>query len=80
MGLRGAVVFVPLTCALFLPGRIPSWAIFLCVICGPLGVLGGNILRSTIDPLFIGMAVTLVIAVIGGVIGRRKSKNMHSLE
>ena len=39
MGLRGAVVFVPLTCALWLPGRVPKKFIMAAVIISPLMVL-----------------------------------------
>lgn len=65
MGLRGAVVFVPLTCALFCPGRISPRFALVCVVGGPVGVLAAQILQCPIDPLFIGMAVAIVAALAG---------------
>lgn len=65
MGLRGAVVFVPLTCALFCPGKISSRYAMLCVVGGPVGVLAAQILSCPIDPLFVGMAVAVVAALAG---------------
>ena len=65
MGLRGAVVFIPLTCALFWPGRISSKFAMASVIVGPLGVLVGQVLSSPIDPLFIGMAAALAVTLFG---------------
>jgi len=62
MGLRGAVVFIPLTFALFLPGRMDSPRALLCTLCGPLGVLLAKLLNCPIDPLFVGMGVTILIA------------------
>lgn len=65
MGLRGAVVFIPLTCALFLPGRMDRRFALLCTLGGPLGVLLGKFLGSPVDPLFIGMGIALLIACLG---------------
>lgn len=62
MGLRGAVVFIPLTFALFLPGRMDSMRALLCTLCGPLGVLLAKLFNCPIDPLFVGMGVTILIA------------------
>lgn len=66
MGLRGAVVFIPLTCALFCPGKIPPRYAMFCVVGGPIGVLAAQILSCPIDPLFVGMAVALAAALAGG--------------
>jgi SSS family solute:Na+ symporter len=72
MGLRGAVVFIPMTFALFLPGRIKgSWAV-ASVVVGPVVVLLGNLVDLAIDPLFIGIAACLVIMLIGVATGKKK--------
>lgn len=66
MGLRGAVVFVPLTCALWLPGRVPCKYMLAAVIISPLLVLLlglWNILPF--DPLFAGVIASIVIAAVG---------------
>lgn len=72
MGLRGAVVFIPLTMALFFPGRMGHSFALLSTICGPLTVLLANFLHTSIDPLFIGMGVCILIAVAGSLTHREK--------
>ena len=73
MGLRGAVVFVPLSCALFLPGRMDRRFALLCTLGGPLGVLLGQLLGSPVDPLFIGMGIALLTACLDCALGRKKA-------
>jgi len=75
MGLRGAVVFAPLTCALWLPKRIGSGYAMAAVIAGPLAVLLGRVLRSPIDPLFIGIASAAAIMAAGLVKGGRRKNS-----
>ncbi len=74
MGLRGAVVFVPLCCALWLPGRVNKrWAL-AAIIAGPLLVLVcGTILPlpAGIDPLFAGVLASFVCCCVGLVVGRK---------
>lgn len=68
MGLRGAVVFVPMCCGLWLKGKVSkTWAL-IGIIAGPLTVLiCGTVLPlpGGIDPLFAGIAAALVCHVIG---------------
>ena len=72
MGLRGAVAFGPLCTALFLPGRIPGkWALSAMII-GPVLVLVGKfILPASIDPLFLGLAGSILVLVAGYMTSRR---------
>ena len=75
MGLRGAVIFVPMSCALWLSGKVNRTCAFVGIIAGPLTVLlFGTVLSlpGSIDPLFLGVAVALVCCLIGLVIGNRK--------
>ena len=66
MGLRGAVVFVPLTCALWLPGRVPRNFILASVIAGPLTVLLFGLWDVLpFDPLFAGVLTAILIAAMG---------------
>lgn len=65
MGLRGSVVFLPLVCALFLPGKIDKRAVLVSTVLGPLAVLAGNAAGLPFDPLFLGIAVCLVIHALG---------------
>ncbi len=66
MGLRGAVSFAPLCCALFLPGRIAKRFALYAMIAGPFFVLIGKfILPKFIDPLFLGVGVSIILMAIG---------------
>lgn len=72
MGLRGSVVFVPLTAAMFFPGRIhPRYAV-AGVIAGPAAVLIGQAMAVPFDPLFLGVGIVLVIFLIGAAAGKPK--------
>lgn len=73
MGLRGAVVFLPLCGALFLRGRIPSAFVSCTIVAGPLCVLVGKlILPVSFDPLFLGMLVNVLIMAAGLAAGRAR--------
>ena len=65
MGLRGAVLFVPLMMILFTKRKIASQYAFASVIAGPAAVLAGNFIIDSFDPLFIGIFVSLIIMIIG---------------
>ena len=76
MGLRGAVIFVPMSCALWLSGKVNRTCAFIGIIAGPLTVLlFGTVLTlpGSIDPLFLGVAVALVCCLAGLVIGKDKT-------
>ena len=72
MGLRGAVVFLPLCGGLWLKGKIPGRFALAAIIAGPIAVLVGNFLNLPFDPLFLGMAVCLAIMALGYALGRKK--------
>lgn len=66
MGLRGAVGFAPLCCALFAPGKINKKFALASIIAGPLFVLIGKFtLPPHINSLFLGVGVTIVIMLAG---------------
>ena len=72
MGLRGAVVFTPLLCALWLPGRIHRRYAILSAIVGPVMVLIFGVWKVfPIDSLFLGIAASMVIMGIGLVRGKK---------
>ena len=74
MGLRGAVVFTPLLCALWLPGRIHRRYAILSAIVGPVMVLIFGVWKVfPIDSLFLGIAASMVIMGFGLVMERKKS-------
>jgi SSS family solute:Na+ symporter len=66
MGLRGAVVFAPLTCALWFPGRVDRKLAIASIITGPsLVLLFGLWPILPIDSLILGTSASLVIMLIG---------------
>lgn len=71
MGLRGAVVFLPMCGGLWFAGKIPRQYAFYSVLAGPAAVLLGNFLPLPFDSLFLGLAVCLVIMVVGFAAGRK---------
>ena len=73
MGLRGTVVLIPLTCALFLKGKIHRHAILVSMILGPAAVLAGRFLPLPFDSLFLGIAVCLFCCMAG----RKKEAAVH---
>ena len=71
MGLRGAVLFLPLFGALFLPGRIPARFAVASIIVGPLCVLlGSTLVHLPFDSLFLGMMAGLGMMAAGLAAGR----------
>lgn len=72
MGLRGAVIFVPLTCALYLKGRIGAKWGLISVIAGPVAVIAGTALKVAVDPLFIGIAVNIAVMCLGMALTRQE--------
>ena len=65
MGLRGAVVFLPMCGGLWLKGKIPRGFALASIFAGPIAVLAGNFMDLPFDPLFLGMAVCLSILAVG---------------
>lgn len=77
MGLRGAVAFAPLCCALFMPGKIDKKYAIVAIILGPSLVLVGKfILPSTIDPLFLGVLASILVMFIGYILGKKEHKEV----
>lgn len=69
MGLRGSSVFVPLTCALFLRGRVSPRYVMASVICAPVAILIGKLVQLPFDTLFLGVAVSLLLCAAGLIAG-----------
>lgn len=78
MGLRGAVVFLPMCGGLWLKGKIPSRFALGAVIAGPVAVLAGELLGLPFDSLFLGMAVCLVIMGAGLFTGKHDNASLSS--
>lgn len=73
MGLRGAVVFIPLTCALFFKNHIDHRCILASMILGPFAVLAGRFMNLPFDSLFLGVACCIVCALTGAVVKKLTS-------
>lgn len=65
MGFRASVMFVPLCAALFLKGKVDSAFINLSIVLSPLSVFIGNFMNLNFDPLFLGMAVSVLLTATG---------------
>ncbi|HWR42905.1 sodium:solute symporter family protein [Sporomusa sp.] len=66
MALRGAGVFLPLTLAVFLPGALKKkWAISSMVLSTLFAITGYSLLSLSVNPLYTGMAASLLIILIG---------------
>jgi len=66
MALRGAGVFLPLSLAIFAPGKLSKgWAVSSMVLSTAASVAAATILHLPIDPLFIGLSISAAIIMIG---------------
>ena len=74
-GLRGAVGFLPLVCALFFPGKIDRCAVIvsmpLAVICS---ALGNSLLPKNVDCLFAGLGASLIAVLVGYFMKKKTNK------
>ena len=78
MGLRAAAVFAPLCAALFFPGRVDHrWAV-AAIIVGPVAVLIGNFMSLPFDPLFIGIAVAILLILVGALAKKKGPKQVEA--
>lgn len=74
MGLRGAVVFVPLICALWLPNRVDKRYAVFSIVTSPIAVLVFGLLDVfPFDSLFIGILLSLVIMAVGLARGKKST-------
>ena len=74
MGLRGAVVFVPLACALWLPGRVDKKFAVISIVVSPILVLIFGVLGILpFDSLFVGILASVVIMGFGLAVGKPRS-------
>ncbi|KAA5614198.1 sodium:solute symporter family protein [Rhodovastum atsumiense] len=61
MALRGAGIFLPLTLAIFWPRHLPgNWALLSMAASTVAAVVARFVLRLPVNPLFVGMAVSLI--------------------
>ena len=65
MGFRACVLFLPMTAALWLPGRVDGRYILLSMILSPSADILSKVLSLPGDPLLYGMAVSLLVCLAG---------------
>lgn len=76
MGLRGAVAFIPMCFALFIKSPVPRPFAAASMVIGPTLVIAGQyMLPAHIDPLFLGIAGTIVICTAGWLVHIVRRKN-----
>lgn len=75
MSLRGAVLFLPMCAALFLPGKISPRFAIASMIAGPIAMLLGKyVLPIPFDFIYFGMLICIVIMALGAVDQRLSHK------
>lgn len=73
MTLRGAGILLPLSMAIFCPGRLtPGWAISSMILSTAIAIFSAVALKLPIDPLFIGLGVSAVVIMIGMIADDKK--------
>ena len=73
MGLRGAVLLVPLCCAMWLPGLVDRRWILCSIVLSPALVMVFELLKILpFDPLFLGIAASAVLCGIGYTVRQAK--------
>lgn len=70
MGLRGTTVFLPLCGALWFKGKIDRRCVLFSVVLSPVTVLAGKLAGTSVDPLFIGLAVSSLCFLLGFIINK----------
>lgn len=74
MALRGATIFLPLCCAIWLPGKIPPLYACISIIVSPTTVLLLNLWgKLSFDPLVIGILLSAIIMFVGYMKAKKKT-------
>ena len=72
MGLRAAVLFAPMCAVLFFPGKVRNSFALAAIIAGPIAVMASKFIIPNFDSLFIGIAVSLTLILIGRLLGKKE--------
>lgn len=74
MGLRGAVIFAPLCCALWLKNKVKASWVLVSIIVSPIVVLVFGLLDILpFDPLFLGVLFAIAACFVGFLAARKKT-------
>ena len=74
MGLRGSVVLVPMSCALWVKAPMDRRCVLLSVIVSPLVMLAGKLLALPFDSLYLGVGVSVLCCILAYFFGKRSGK------
>ncbi|MBQ8089338.1 MAG: sodium:solute symporter family protein, partial [Pyramidobacter sp.] len=61
MGLRAAVVFAPMSAAQFMCGRLQGGCAIAAMLLSPLSMAAVQFFRLPVDPLVVGMGVSVAV-------------------
>jgi SSS family solute:Na+ symporter len=73
MGLRGSVVLMPMSFALWVKGPVDRKWILAAIVLAPAAVLAGKLAALPIDSLYLGIAVSALCCVMGRVFGKKEA-------
>jgi SSS family solute:Na+ symporter len=65
MALRGGGVFLPLSVAVFFPGNLHKGWVIASIVFSTCAAIVATVIPSPIKPLFVGLAVSLIMLVPG---------------
>ena len=74
MGLRGSVVLVPMSFALWVKGPVRRKCILASILLSPLAVLLGALLPLPFDALYLGIACSLACCILGRLLGETRAE------
>lgn len=77
MGLRGSVVLVPMSCALWIRHDINRKCVLAGIILAPAAVLAGKAFALPVDSLYLGILVSVLCCCAGGVFGGEKISRLQ---
>ncbi len=78
MGFRASVLFLPMTAALWLPGRLDGRWVLSSMILSPCAVILAKLLSLPGDPLMWGMAASLLLCTGGYIRGNTKKQSRRT--
>lgn len=67
MGLRGSVILVPMSCALWVRKKLNPSCVVAAIILAPIAVLAGKMMSIPIDSLYLGILVSAICCGAGAV-------------
>lgn len=73
MGLRGSVVLIPMSCALWVRGEMDRKCVLAAIVLAPAAVLAGKLLAIPFDSLYLGILTSALCCLLGRLLGGQHS-------